>query len=147
MEVPTGTCNAVACQHRERGTACRVGSDMFAHFDEAQIQTSEMSIFMRRDGTDRPLLLHGFPQTNLMWRDLASVASISSRFKLERRRPCNEFRNEAGAPPVIGNEVLPRRPAIPGRDRRGDGVRLRLDRIEQLAFVTLIRLHPFDERM
>jgi haloacetate dehalogenase len=41
---------------------------------EIEIKTAETSIFVRWGGTGRPLLLlHGFPQTHLMWRRVASV--------------------------------------------------------------------------
>lgn len=41
-------------------------------FDSAQIDTGEASIFARSAGSGPPLLLlHGFPQTHLMWRDIA----------------------------------------------------------------------------
>jgi haloacetate dehalogenase len=41
-------------------------------FEAAQIPTGESDIFVRRAGSGPPLLLlHGFPQTHLMWRDVA----------------------------------------------------------------------------
>ena len=41
-------------------------------FAAAVIETGETTIFVRRRGTGPPLLLlHGFPQTHLMWRDVA----------------------------------------------------------------------------
>ncbi|MGE0237510.1 MAG: alpha/beta fold hydrolase [Parvibaculaceae bacterium] len=45
---------------------------MFDGFESAQIGTSETTIFLRRSGHGPPLLLlHGFPQTHLMWRAVA----------------------------------------------------------------------------
>lgn len=45
---------------------------MFEDFDCKEIQTEDASVFVRRSGTGPPLLLlHGFPQTHLMWRDVA----------------------------------------------------------------------------
>src|SRR5262245_59414278 len=45
---------------------------MFEGFEQAVIETEEVMIFMRRSGRGPPLLLlHGFPQTHLMWRDVA----------------------------------------------------------------------------
>jgi haloacetate dehalogenase len=42
-------------------------------FAASHIDTGEASIFVRYGGTGPPLLLlHGFPQTHLMWRDVAS---------------------------------------------------------------------------
>jgi haloacetate dehalogenase len=46
--------------------------DMFGGFTAEAIETGETSIFIRRGGDGPPLLLlHGFPQTHLMWRDVA----------------------------------------------------------------------------
>jgi haloacetate dehalogenase len=43
-------------------------------FETAEIRTSETSIFVRWSGAGQPvLLLHGFPQTHLMWRSVAPV--------------------------------------------------------------------------
>ena len=51
-------------------------------FDIAEVETGETSIFVRRSGSGSPLLLlHGFPQTHLMWRDVAPLlATASARF-------------------------------------------------------------------
>jgi len=44
------------------------------HFATAEIQTDETSIFVRWNGSGPPvLLLHGFPQTHLMWRSVAPL--------------------------------------------------------------------------
>ena len=41
-------------------------------FESAEIQTGETTIFVRFSGSGPPiLLLHGFPQTHLMWRSVA----------------------------------------------------------------------------
>jgi haloacetate dehalogenase len=43
-------------------------------FDTAEIRTGETSIFARCSGSGSPiLLLHGFPQTHLMWRSVAPI--------------------------------------------------------------------------
>jgi pimeloyl-ACP methyl ester carboxylesterase len=45
---------------------------MLDQFETAEIQTGETSIFVRWSGSGPPLLLlHGFPQTHLMWREVA----------------------------------------------------------------------------
>ena len=45
-------------------------------FTTAEIQTGETSIFVRSYGSGSPiLLLHGFPQTHLMWRGVAPLLS------------------------------------------------------------------------
>lgn len=46
----------------------------FAEFETRTIDTERGSIFARIAGTGPPaLLLHGFPQTGLMWRDVAPI--------------------------------------------------------------------------
>jgi haloacetate dehalogenase len=45
---------------------------MFAGFDESVVDVGETAIFIRRKGSGRPvLLLHGFPETHLMWHRVA----------------------------------------------------------------------------
>jgi haloacetate dehalogenase len=45
---------------------------MMEGFESAEVETGETRIFLGRAGTGPPLLLlHGFPQTHLMWRDVA----------------------------------------------------------------------------
>ena len=47
-------------------------SAMFEGFDVSTISTGECDIFVRAAGSGSPLLLlHGFPETHLMWRDVA----------------------------------------------------------------------------
>lgn len=47
---------------------------MLDGFETAEIQTGETSIFARWSGSGSPiLLLHGFPQTHLMWRSIAPL--------------------------------------------------------------------------
>ena len=52
---------------------------MLTGFEAAEVQTGETSIFVRRSGSGAPiLLLHGFPQTHLMWRSVAPL--LARRF-------------------------------------------------------------------
>lgn len=45
---------------------------MFEGFESAQVDVGETTVFLRRKGTGKPLLLlHGFPQTHLMWHRVA----------------------------------------------------------------------------
>jgi haloacetate dehalogenase len=47
---------------------------MMDDFETAEIQMGEASIFVRWSGSGSPiLLLHGFPQTHLMWRSIAPL--------------------------------------------------------------------------
>jgi haloacetate dehalogenase len=49
-------------------------SEMFNGFDATTISTDECSFFVRIAGSGSPLLLlHGFPETHLMWRDVAPL--------------------------------------------------------------------------
>src|ERR1051326_8224574 len=51
----------------------------FDRFETVEVQAGEARIFLRRAGSGpAALLLHGFPQTHLMWRDVAGL--LASRF-------------------------------------------------------------------
>ena len=53
------------------GKATSAASD---HFETAEIRTDDNTIFIRRYGNGSPLLMiHGFPRTSLMWRDMAPL--------------------------------------------------------------------------
>jgi haloacetate dehalogenase len=46
----------------------------FDGFEAIDVQAQETSIFLRRYGSGPPLLLlHGFPETHLMWRGVAPL--------------------------------------------------------------------------
>src|SRR5499426_4637052 len=52
---------------------------MLTGFETTTVQTGETSIFVRRAGSGSPvLLLHGFPETHLMWRGVAPL--LARRF-------------------------------------------------------------------
>ena len=47
---------------------------MLRDFVSREIQTDETTVFVRSSGSGPPLLLlHGFPETHLMWRDVAPL--------------------------------------------------------------------------
>jgi haloacetate dehalogenase len=47
---------------------------MMDDFATSEVQTGETSIFVRSYGSGPPILmLHGFPQTHLMWRSVAPL--------------------------------------------------------------------------
>src|SRR5437868_7095907 len=49
-----------------------MSASAFAGFEAISLQTGETSIFLQHGGSGPALLLlHGFPQTHLMWRDIA----------------------------------------------------------------------------
>jgi pimeloyl-ACP methyl ester carboxylesterase len=52
------------------------GSNVFDDFQPGEIDTGERKIFFRRGGQGMPLLiLHGFPQTHVMWRIVGPLLS------------------------------------------------------------------------
>ncbi|MER9306226.1 alpha/beta hydrolase [Mesorhizobium sp. M0293] len=65
---------------------------MFDDFQSAEIDTGDAGIFSLRAGSGPPLLLlHGFPQTHLMWRDIASA--LANRFSVV----CADLRGYGGS--------------------------------------------------
>ncbi|MGY2932438.1 hypothetical protein ACVWZ6_002040 [Bradyrhizobium sp. GM6.1] len=79
-----GTQDGAGRQHEDTGPVrCslvgllsfgRRGPMQFEDFDAADVQADEARIFIRRAGSGPAvLLLHGFPQTHLMWRDVAPL--------------------------------------------------------------------------
>ena len=70
---------------------------MLDGFQSEIVDTGETTIFLRRLGTGRPiLLLHGFPETHLMWRDVAP--RLAGRFEVV----CADLRGygRSGCPPT-----------------------------------------------
>ena len=69
---------------------------MMDDFDVAELETGETTIFVRRSGSGSPvLLLHGFPQTHLMWRQVAAL--LAQEFSVV----CPDLRGygRSGCPP------------------------------------------------
>lgn len=65
-------------------------------FATAEIDTGETTIFLRHGGSGAPLLLlHGFPQTHMMWRTIAP--RLAQRFRIV----CADLRGygRSGYPP------------------------------------------------
>ena len=42
-------------------------------FESSTVETSETAIHLERGGAGPPVLLHGFPQSLAMWRDVAPI--------------------------------------------------------------------------
>jgi haloacetate dehalogenase len=71
-------------------------TEHFEHFEAIDVQTEETNIFVRRSGSGSALLLlHGFPQTHLMWRAIAPL--LARRFTVI----CADLRGygRSGCPP------------------------------------------------
>lgn len=130
---------------------------MFDDFAVTEIPTSETTIFVRHGGSGPPLLLlHGFPQTHLMWRDLAP--KLACRFTVV----CPDLRGygRSGCPPSTPDhapyakramaldmtEIMADlgfdRFSVAGHDRGGRvAYRLALDhpdRVERLAILDIL---------
>ena len=130
---------------------------MFDGFTAEHIDTGETTIFIRRAGAGAPvLLLHGFPETHLMWRDVAPL--LARRFSVV----CADLRGygRSGCPPSTADHapyakramardmvrVMERlgfpRFAVAGHDRGGRlAYRLALDhgaRVERLAVLDIV---------
>jgi haloacetate dehalogenase len=138
---------------------------MMDDFSAAEIETGETTIFVRSGGSGPPLLLlHGFPETHLMWRDVAP--GLARDFTVV----CADLRgySQSGCPPsdaahtpyskrslardmVTAMERLGYdRFAVAGHDR-GARVACRLaldhpDRVERLAVLDIVPTEAVWER-
>jgi haloacetate dehalogenase len=126
-------------------------------FTAEQIRTGETNIFVRQAGAGRPvLLLHGFPETHLMWRGVAPL--LAQRFSVV----CADLRGygRSGCPPsgpdhaAYSKRALAKdmvavmeqlgfdRFSVAGHDRGGRvAYRLALDhpdRVERLAVLDIV---------
>jgi pimeloyl-ACP methyl ester carboxylesterase len=78
------------------------GSAILDGFERAEIETGETSILVRWSGSGAPiLLLHGFPQTHLMWHGVAP--RLARRFTVV----CADLRGYGGSgcPVSTGDDV------------------------------------------
>lgn len=130
---------------------------MLDGFETAEVETEETSIFVRWSGSGPPiLLLHGFPQTHLMWRGVAPL--LACRFTVV----CADLRGygQSGCPAstpdhapyakramasdmvVVMDRLGFPRFSVAGHDRGGRvAYRLALDhpgRIERLAVLDIL---------
>ena len=130
---------------------------MFQGFSARGIQTDETTIFVRVGGAGPPvLLLHGFPETHLMWRDIApllarSFTVVCADLRGYGRSGCPAsatdhapYAKRAMARDMV--EVMDRlgfdRFCVVGHDRGGRvGYRLALDhpkRVDRLAVLDIV---------
>jgi haloacetate dehalogenase len=129
----------------------------FSTFTEAEIRTGDGTIFTRSGGSGRPvLLLHGFPQTHLMWRSVAPLLARSFRVICADLRGYGRSGCPASAPDhapyskrAMAQDMVEvmeqmgfRQFSVVGHDRGGRvAYRLALDhpdRIERLAVLDIL---------
>jgi haloacetate dehalogenase len=131
---------------------------MFEGFATAEIDSGEATIFLRRSGNGPALLLlHGFPQTHLMWRDVAPL--LVSRFTVI----CADLRGygRSGCPPSTADHAAYskramaldmvrimerlgfRQFAVAGHDRGGRvAYRLALDHADRITRLAVLDVVP-----
>lgn len=134
-------------------------------FTTAEIQTDETSIFVSMQGSGTPvLLLHGFPETHLMWRGVAPLLARNFRVVCADLRGYGRSGCPVSGPDhapyakramaqdmvaVIGQLGFPRF-AVAGHDRGGRvAYRMALDhpnRIDRLAVLDILPVETVWER-
>ncbi|HTZ46173.1 MAG TPA: alpha/beta hydrolase [Verrucomicrobiae bacterium] len=155
VDALSGSAGSFALHHNSSRVGATAASD--GPFQTAQIQVSGNTIFLRRYGNGRAILLvHGFPRTSLMWRFLAPKlaekhtvicvdlraygrsgipASTADHFPYSKRAMANELVE------VMGQLGFPTFTLI-GHDRGGRvSYRLALDHpkaVERLAVLDVI---------
>ena len=130
---------------------------MFDGFESVEIATGETHIFARHGGSGPPLLLlHGFPESHLMWRDVAPILAHDFNVVCADLRGCGR----SGCPPSASDHAPYAKRAmaqdmvavmlalgferfsITGHDRGGRvAYRLALDhpeRVERLAVLDIL---------
>jgi haloacetate dehalogenase len=129
-------------------------------FRTADIDTGETTIFTRWSGSGPPLLLlHGFPQTHLMWRDIApilardfTVVCADLRGYGQSGCPASSHDHAPYAKRAIARDmagVMARlgfpRFAVAGHDRGGRvAYRLALDHCDAVARLAVLDILPID---
>lgn len=130
-------------------------------FSREMIETGQATIFLRRMGSGPPLLLlHGFPQTHLMWRDIAPL--LAEEFTVI----CADLRGygASSCPPsradhapyskrALAADMVAvmaklgfRRFCVAGHDRGGRvAYRLALDHPERIAKLAVLDIVPTAE--
>jgi haloacetate dehalogenase len=130
---------------------------MLNDFEATEIHTDATSIFLRRGGSGPPvLLLHGFPETHLMWREVAPIMArrftvICADLRGYGRSGCPASTDDHAAYAkramaldmvLVMERIGFRRFAIAGHDRGGRvAYRLALDhpaRVERIAVLDVV---------
>jgi haloacetate dehalogenase len=131
---------------------------MFDGFSERTIETGECDIFVRIGGTGPPiLLLHGFPQTHIMWRGVAPIlarhfTTVCADLRGYGRSSCppstpdhSHYAKRAMARDMVGvmAELGFDRFAVAGHDRGGRvAYRMALDWPENIARLAVLDVIP-----
>ena len=130
---------------------------LFAGFESSLVEVGDAAIFMRRKGSGAPLLLlHGFPQTHLMWHRVApalaeefTVVCADLRGYGSSAKPASRPDHVPYSKSVMGLDMVRlmeaqgfRRFFVAGHDRGGRvAYRMALehaDRVERLAVLDVI---------
>jgi len=127
-------------------------------FTPAEIDTGETTIFVRAGGAGQPLLLlHGFPETHLMWRDVAPVLARDFRVVCADLRGYGASACPASAPDhapyakrALARDMVEvmerlghRRFSVAGHDRGGRvAYRLALDHPDQIERLAVLDVLP-----
>ena len=128
------------------------------HFDSLSVDVGETRLFVRRAGDGPPLLLlHGFPQTHLMWRRLApalarrfSVVCADLRGYGDSACPDSDDTHAAYAKRAMARDLVVlmeqlgfARFALAGHDRGGRvAYRLALDHPERVTRLAVLDVLP-----
>jgi haloacetate dehalogenase len=141
-------------------------ADLFPGFESHWIPTSEGKIFARSGGSGAPLvLLHGFPETHVMWHRIAGELAKTHRVILPDLRgygwstaPRSDARHETYSKREMANDIIRvvealghTRFALAGHDRGARvAYRLALDhpgRLSKLAVLDIIPTYAMWQRM
>ena len=142
-------------------TAAAVQPGFFAGFESLSIEAGAARIFARRAGAGPPLLLlHGFPETHLMWRDSAPLLAerhtvICADLRGYGQSSCPEsaedhepYSKRALAADMVAlmERLGFRRFAVAGHDRGGRvAQRMALDAADRVAALAVLDVIPVAE--
>lgn len=131
---------------------------MFAGFDARTVKVEETLIFVRLGGSGPPLLLlHGFPETHVMWRDIAvalaqhfSVVAADLRGYGRSGCPASDAEHAAYSKRAMARDMVQMmhalgydRFAVSGHDRGGRvAYRMALDHPDTLLKVAVLDIIP-----
>jgi haloacetate dehalogenase len=136
---------------------------MFDGFEASAVDVGETTIFFRRKGSGPPLLLlHGFPETHLMWHRVApALAGVFTVICADLRgygasgKPLSSADHAPYAKGVMGDDMVRlmealgfRRFSLAGHDRGGRvAYRLALDHPECVEKAALLDIIPTGEAL